>query len=177
MIIATPTITHTGTRFLHRRVFHAPDRYRVFSPNRIAKGCTEIVYHTHMFNQLRHVWQMYLDNGYPIIIPLVHPARNWESMQRRGHLWLKFESQWMNMLQLAEQCEPYYLHLDDSTVREEQAERICNFLNLPSVADWSASKTTGATHGTHALELTRADVVKIPDELINFYEQTKREVL
>lgn len=173
MIIATPTITHTGTRFLHRRILRSPTHYRVCSMGHQNRGSHGMIFHTHMFNELRDVWQSYLAGGFPIIIPLRHPVRNYQSLKLRKANLPRFNEQWENLIALADKCDPMYLHLDDLEVREKQAFAITQRFQLPTEIDWSAGKTSGATHGTHELAITEELAELIPTGFIEFYNQTR----
>ncbi len=175
MIVATPTITHTGTRFLHRQIFHSPKLFMVTNPH-IQPKYKDIIIHVHMFSKLKSKYNAMLIAGWPIVIPLTHPARNKES-QRRQNRWPKeFKEQWLNMINFCTQCQPLFLHLDDKKIREQQAEKICEQFGLPKEIDWTPRKTTGAIHGTHELELTEKYLQRVPQYFIDFYEQAKEGI-
>jgi len=174
MIIATPTITHTGTRCLHRRVLKSPEVYRVCSPGHQKPGTHGIVFHTHMFSSLRNIWESYAEADLPIIIPLVHPARNFVSCVGYKRPEGQFEEQWDNLIAFVETCNPMFLHVDDKELREVQAEKIQKAFQIPLGVDWTADKTSGAVHGTNELGETELPINCVPENYIEFYNRTKR---
>jgi hypothetical protein len=169
MIIATPTITHTGTRFLHREIF------KTFKVKNVgdARDDENVIYHVHMFDKEKVKLNVFANNGWPVVIPLVHPARNFESICRRNKWPKEFFEQWNNMLEFCEQCSPMFLHLDDIELRELQSKDLIRAFDLPNDINWEPKTTVGATHGTHELVLTDAHIVKVPRRYIDFYEQMK----
>lgn len=173
MIVATPTITHTGTRFLHRRIFRVPHNFKVYSPERIATRDGNAIYHVHMFDKFKKRLMEFIEWELPIVIPLVHPARNWESHTRRNRWPKQFHEQWQNMIEFCKYCDPMFLHMDDEKLRDKEAWHIIEEFNLPKCVDWTVSNESGATHGTHDLQLTDAHIAKVPQKYIDFYEQMK----
>lgn len=155
-MILVASVMHTGTLFTIKRILpdydveqvHFTDKHINRMIDRV-KGC-------------KHV-----------IIPLRHPARCLEAFKRRSKEYSYFTEQWDNMLNMAGDMSPYYIHIDDIDRRDDDIKRLC--VRTGGDIDWTPSIHAGMKTHTYDLEITDDMVKEIPKRYIDFYEADKYE--
>ena len=170
MMIAAPSVPHTGKHFLESRVFKG---YQAIAPVHEGHMLGNVLITAHFDIGFMDAWVTWV-RALPTVITLRHPARVLESYRRRATIGSKFASylrQWESLMYIVKEAKDVsYLCIDDMEVREAQAEDIRNKFNL-NVFNWSVTSETGSKHNTHDLVLTDELLKDVPVEFINFYQE------
>ena len=168
MIIACPSVPHTGHHFLKNRIFN---EWTPCSPACVIES-DNIVIMAHFDIEFMDVWRMVVKEM-PVIIPLRHPARSRVSFERRGTLGsdvVGHLNQWTRLIAIDKIAEDVtYFHLDDNEIREKQIDAICSRFNIDHDVDWSVNAESGSKCGTHDLKITDSMMKSVPSEFIDFY--------
>ena len=168
MIIACPSVPHTGHHFLKNRIFK---EWTPCSPACVIESDNSVIM-AHFDIEFMDVWRRVVKEM-PVIIPLRHPARSRVSFERRGTLGSDVVGhlhQWARLMEIDRIAEDVtYFHLDDNEIRETQIKAICSRFNIDHAIDWSVNAESGSKCGTHDLEITDSMMKSVPSEFIDFY--------
>lgn len=185
-IVICPSVKHCGHNFMMEQIFRP--HYKPTPPDYPDVGPTVFTGHFEETRNFNHIWATF-GGVYPIFIPLRHPARVLESFRRRGLKQVKFQPgfyfQWYTMMTLVDYWEGlgseiHYLHLDDNDLRYKQAFNILSVLGIEDKfheIDWGINARNGCKSKTHNLEITDELTHEIPDQMIDFYYETKEPYL
>ena len=170
MIIACPSVPHTGHHFLKNRIFK---ELIPCSPADFDRGgLNNNVIMAHFDIEFMDAWNVIVKEM-PVIIPLRHPARSRISSELRGVLGSNAKrhlKQWARLLEIDRIAEDVtYFHLDDMEIREGQANAICSRFGIDLDIDWSVNAESGSKCGTHDLKITDSMLKSVPKEFIDFY--------
>lgn len=179
MIIAAPSVPHTGHNFVCKRILKNYPLYSAsVTPAEMYTKQKKLAIADHYWPNTIENWKYYLEH-YPTIVSLRHPARCLLSHELRNTIHAnieRFRMHWVNMMELIPYAnEVYYLHLDDYDIREAQAAKIMRVVGEEFEIDWSVSAETGSKKNTEQAEITAELLEKIPQEFIEFYEKAKTQ--
>lgn len=181
MIIAMPTVPHSGTHFLRLRVLkgreqvNGQDRFRMLNPTDKIEEGRDIIFTAHYDPKYLARWADIV-NEYPTVIVMRHPARTTESYKRRGVIGgnggVPQHGQWDKLLYMSEFFnDVMFLHLDSPVIRIIQARAIQKRFEIPMGVDWTVGQEVNTKAGTHEWE--PPDDYDVPQEHINFYQEMK----
>lgn len=178
MIFISPSVRHTGRNFLQKRIYEPSFRVWPRLRRPVPAGLDAVLTGHYVDSSgTNNLWKGFAPK-YTAILPIRHPARVAEAYRVRfavsGVGFDDFKYQWECMMELSEICkEVLWLHLDDPTLREEQAERIQLKLGIKQPIDWTISEEINCRHGTHNIAITEELLDGIPPEFIKFYESRR----
>jgi hypothetical protein len=171
---------HTGTHLLSRQVFNDFADAPLYMVDGVDYQMR--VHLTDFSHDKMHKW---IGKDIQIVSPMRHPARVMESFRRRDRKLRPedkpeglnilpgqdFESQWENLRYYNSQCEINYIHIDDLENRDNQVKELGEKIGYDLTCSWPLSiKESGASHGTHDLEITQELINQVPDWILDYYE-------
>lgn len=179
MILFTPTVQHTGTHFLYAEVLgdfctcvmqeSVESSLKRKSPMNRLGDFTHYNIHTHFLDEKVSRFAPFLE--LPILIPMRHPARVYESWFRRKRK--KIENctkQFSNLINVAYPKNPMFLVIDHED-REKRLAEIASFLDISLKTDWQMGH--GVVHETGNCDITDEMMSRVPDFVMDFYEEVK----
>lgn len=160
MIVACPTVCHTGSFFVVKHLFKGYEQV-LFNQEHASE---DAIYFDHMFPHKRDDIESVCEK-YPVIIPLRHPkvcALSWES---RGRELDDMCQMFREMVYIYDKYNPFYIPLD-SELRESALNSINDQLMVKLTTQWKPihSKREGSNNRfTDSIKLKEQ---KLVDELI-----------
>jgi len=160
MIVACPTVPHTGSYFIVKHLFEGYEQV-LFNQQHTQE---DAIYFDHMFPHKRASIEAICDQ-YPVIIPLRHPkvcALSWERRNKElGDMCQMFRE----LTNIYDKYDPFYIPLD-TELRKSALNSINDELVVKLTTDWRPihSKREGSSvRFTDNIELKEGELV---DELI-----------
>jgi len=167
MIICIPTIRHSGTRLICKKVFAGWKLANPIKP--IIKGGNHII--------AGHVYEPSLEymikyaSKYPSIVPLRHPVRIWKSFVDRELGYDYYYDHWMNMAKRISGFNPTYVHIDRPSIRDIELNKFEGRIGMALKHDWSTDSSV-SDNGNEDYLISHYELQKIPDVIMKFYEST-----
>ena len=165
MIIFTPTVMHSGTHFLYA------DILRDFKTSVMGSETKEEPQniHTHVLDEKLPRFPKYLD--LPILVPMRHPARVYESwFRRKRKKIIDCDIQFGNMIDVVHPHNPMYLVIDHDE-RDKRLSEISDKLGVKLSTEWLMGH--GIVHNTGNCDITDQMMDRVPDFVMDFYEEVK----
>ena len=175
---------HTGTHLLSKQVFSDFDE----APLYMVEGVNYKI-KAHLTDFCHDKMSKWIGKDIHVVSPMRHPALVMESFRRRDRKLTQkekpfglnvlpgqdFESQWENLRYYDSQCDINYIHIDDFKNRDGQVKVLGERIGYDLSCDWPiGAKESGATHGTHDLKITDELINKVPDWIMDFYNEIAR---
>lgn len=136
-------------------------------------GPGDTVIYQHVYKKHFDLWGDLLNN--PIVVPLRHPFRVWESYRRRGRLDRGFDvfvEQWDMMINQFHPLNPMYIHIDSDS-RDQEVQAVCEALDRDLAVDWAdIIRGKPGTESTFDLPLPEIMPSYLPAEYTDFYHDT-----
>jgi len=152
------SVPHTGTHFTLRMLEDAG-----YTPLGLFEETRErrIVRYGHVLKQGQADKELELSKTRPLVVPLRHPYRVWESWRLRS----KHVRDFVWCFRVIAELDAHFVPID-SGVRDAAVERLSETLGVKLEPDWSV--VVNGRKGTHGLKL--ADC-KPPREVIEFTDE------
>ena len=189
MLVATPSIMHTGTHLFENYIFKDFESYPGYS-----KEGVDYAYKIHYITQARPVLDEVLEKADYIVSPMRHPARVLQSFIRRNRSldmndYLKipfvvrksiygamtgddYETQWRTLAYFMGKYNIKFIHVDDFSGRDEQVQEVSKIICKPLSCEWPVDRTSGSSCNTHNYEFTTEDLEKVPAWILDLYNET-----
>lgn len=156
MIIACPTVCHTGSYFVVKHLFKGYEE--VLFNQKHTKG--NVIYFDHMFPHKRDMIEKACDK-YPVVIPIRHPkvcALSWEN---RGRELDDMCQMFREMVNIYDKYNPFYIPLDTNK-RESALNSINDQLVIKLTTQWKPVHSRRENHEvryTDKIELKEGNLV------------------
>jgi len=190
MLIATPSIMHTGTHLFENFIF------RDFEPwPGYGVGGADYTYKVHYISSAMSMIEKALAEADFIVSPMRHPARILESFKRRQRSislndvlsipYVKrpviygirdggdYETQWRNLAYCMSNYNIRFIHVDDFENRDAQVEQLAKDIGKELHPEWPINRHSGSSCNTHNLEITGELLDEVPAWILSLYELTK----
>ena len=156
-LIYCPTIPHTGTHFIRDHLLAGHNTH------------VEHIWPESKFDWLPRLTQ-YASKGYPIVVPLRHPAEVALSWKRRRKDPLELPTWWRTLVDYVNPYDPFYLPLDGAR-RNGALELLSDALGAELVTDWEPRRGDQWAGDPVPLNAREVDsVLEIAAELAWFFE-------
>jgi len=159
-MIFIPTVMHSGTRFLHQLIGWP---VQTLAKAQFVDGT---IIHCHMDTRSEKFTRALTC---PIVVPMRHPARIYESWARRNFKSKhpeKLEAQFRRMIREVHPHSPTYVVIDHED-RDLHLKRLNDRFGLALKTDWCPV----SEKGTSDVEITRKRMARVPDFVMDFYEE------
>lgn len=177
MMICVPTIMHSGTHTLRYEILKEEgdgknkDNWNFMGSGPSARDCeVSTILGGHLNNSMMDKWEDAFKE-FPVFTCLRHPVRIAETFRRRGKCIRHLNEMWMNMIEVVDKYDPFYIHVDDKQVRDAQVKLMGEILGLPLKTNWPINKDTNSITGTHDFDIS--DTKDVPQEFIDFYYEKR----
>lgn len=167
MKICIPSIRHSGTRLLMKKIFKGWKAANPLDP-RFKAGNYMIA--GHVYPPSLDYMIGYMEN-YPIVVPLRHPSRVWKSFADRDMSYDFFCDHWYNMIKFVDILSPNYIHIDVIDRRDDDLLKVEQKFGIELQHDWTIDDTV-CDKGNATMNITHKDTIKMPNFILDFYERT-----
>lgn len=176
--ICVPTMMHSGTHLLRFEILKKQYKMEPDAEHFFDGDTDNRAYVFHLNEDQMPMVYLSMMEQLPVFTSLRHPYRIWQSYKKRAerdrlnYRHEKFCLQWNRLIDIVSKNDPFYVHVDAPEIRNDQVEKMADFLNLPLKTDWPVNAKSGSACGMHEIEVYSDPM--IPQKFIDFYYETMK---
>ena len=87
-----------------------------------------------------------------------------------------YEKQWELFKYYMDRYDINFIHVDDFSGRDTRIDELSSKLGIELKHHWPVNKKSGSEHGNHNIELTDEMISKVPNWIMNIYNETLSDV-